>query len=215
MPSIQILFVEDQQLIAEAIHQLIRGYENINIVSVAHNYEEAIRQLIPSRLDLILLDINIPRYNHGKPQMAGFDVLEYIRKQKIDTKVIVLSNHADEDIIKRANKLGAKAYLLKNTSPKELYRAILAVYNGETYESKINFNQADNTHAAVFFCRLTKREKEVASMVSKGGTNQEIANKLGLQLSTVVGYRENIIEKLGAKNTPDMVRIIFQNGLLD
>ncbi len=220
-PIIRILLVEDKHLIAEAFSKLLTDFSDLEVIAISNNRDEAIHQLSLQSIDIVLLDLQIPLRNLGKPKVAGFEVLEYLKQNTNRVKTIVLSNYNEYAFIKKAEQLGAKGYLLKNTNSKELYNAIQTVHKGGSYfqndvETQLKTKQeSENSYEPVIaYAKLTKREKEVAKMVSHGFTSKDIAEALSIRAGTVDEYRDNIINKLDAKNTADMIRIIYENGLL-
>ncbi|AXE18171.1 hypothetical protein DR864_10675 [Runella rosea] len=220
-PSIRILLVEDKYLIAEAFSRLLADFTDLEVIGISNNRDEAIHQLKIHKIDIVLLDLQIPLRNLGRPKIAGFEVLEYLQSIPKNTKTIILSNYNDFTFIKKAEQLGAKGYLLKNTTSKELYNAILTVYQGGSYfqsevETQLKTKQEEEELEPInAFAKLTKREKEVSKLLSHGFTSKDIAKALSIRAGTVDEYRDNIMSKLDAKNTADMIRIIYENGLLE
>ncbi|TAF47454.1 MAG: DNA-binding response regulator [Runella slithyformis] len=219
---INILLVEDKHLIAEAFSRLLSDFADLSIVAIASNHQEAIFQLNNHQIDLVLLDLQIPLRNLGKTKLAGFDVLEYTKTHFQKLKTIILSNYNEHTFIKKAEQLGAKGYLLKNTTSAELYRAIQMVHKGGSYfqvevekQLQTKQQQDEDQDAVVGFAKLTRREKEVTKLLAHGFTSRDIASALFIKASTVDEYRDNIMVKLEAKNTAEMIRIIYENGLLD
>jgi DNA-binding NarL/FixJ family response regulator len=220
-PIIRILLVEDKYLIAEAFSRLLADFTDLEIIGISNNRDEAIYQLASREIDIVLLDLQIPLRNLGQPKVAGFEVLEYLQDVPQHAKTIVLSNYNDYTFIKKAEQLGAKGYLLKNTTSQELCNAIRTVYQGGSYfqsevETQLKTKQEDEEQNPVnAYAKLTKREKEVSKLLSHGFTSKDIAKALSIRAGTVDEYRENIISKLDARNTADMIRIIYENGLLE
>lgn len=218
---VRILIAEDVGLVAEGFCKLLEMKpERFVVAGVTDNLDDTLRTLEHAPPDVLLLDLNLPLARQGTPKLAGFDVLEYLGRHKPGVRAIVLSQHNDYSFIKRALHLNARGYMLKNTTSAELFEAIRAVVDGHLYlppRVKLQLQLRDDPSTddpTIAFARLSKREVEVVRLVAQGFTSQEIANFLKLQRGTVEEYRENVIGKLGAKNAPDMVRIVYENRLL-
>ncbi len=218
---VRVLIAEDVGLVAEGFCKLLEMTpDRFTVAGVTENLEDTLRALQHNPAEIVLLDLNLPLVRQGTPRLAGFDVLEFIQKQRLAVQAIVLSQHNDYTFIKRALHLNARGYILKNTSSTELFGAIRAVCEGQIYlppkvKQQLQLREDPATDdATIAFAKLSKREVEVVRLVAQGYTSQEIATFLKLQRSTVEEYRENIITKLGARNAPDMVRIVYENHLL-
>lgn len=219
--KIRVIIADDHKLFAQSLNIALNNHEKIEIVTICHNSKEAIWGLQLHKPDILLLDLNMPTTGTDILRATGFDVLEQIKNISNDTtKVIVISNYSDSGLIKKTLKLGAWGYLLKNTSIEELELAIYQVYEGKKYlpknvQENLNLDKAqsddDNFVGASL---LTKREREVLKLLSKGFTNEDIATALGIKKFTVMEYRENMMTKLKAVNAPDLIRIAYEQCLL-
>lgn len=221
-PRIRLLLVEDKHLIAEALDRLLSLCRDLEVVAIAGNRDDAVHQLSLHTFDLVLLDLQIPLRPAGRPKVVGFEVLEYLRQSHKGMKVIILSNLNGYSFIKQAERSGADGYLMKNTNFKELYEAIVTVHGGGScFQGQVKIQRQskaedDNAHEPVVaFARLTKREREVVALLSHGFTSKDIALELKIKAGTINEYRDNIISKLDARNTADMIRIVYENGLLE
>jgi DNA-binding NarL/FixJ family response regulator len=130
----------------------------------------------------------------------------------------------EESYVSEILNNGAKGYILKNTGRDELLRAINAVHSGSTYFSKevtetimkglINARKSSNK-AGTVIPKISRREKEVLKLIAEEFTTQEIAEKLFISLKTVESHRSNLLAKLNARNSAGLVRISYENNLLD
>jgi DNA-binding NarL/FixJ family response regulator len=219
--KIRVLIADDHKLFAQSLLVTLNNNEKIEVVTICHNSKDTLWDLQLHKPDILLLDLNMPTTGKDILRATGFDVLEQLKTTSNNpTKAIVLSNYTDYGLIKQSLKLGAMGYLLKNTSIEELELAICEVFAGKTYLPKnvlenieLEKTQQDED-SFVGACLLTKREREVLKLLSKGFTNENIAKALGIKKFTVMEYRENMMNKLKAVNAPDLVRIAYEQHLL-
>ena len=217
---VRILIAEDHTLFAEAVGQLFKKLPQYLLVGVCQNAHETLWMLQKHEVDILLLDLNIPQQRMETPQMGGINILDYLRHDSIcKAQIIIISSFNDFQLTTTALKKGASGYLLKNTTSNELLKAIEEVRAGRIYLQKEVANQisikGETDEEEALIGLLTPREKQVAKLVSHGFTSTQIAEKLNLTNHTVNEYKDKAQRKLGAKNAADMVRILYQNRLLD
>lgn len=210
---IYISITDDHLMVIEGLKTMLKNVEDITINESYNTVKETILGIEQKLPDVLLLDINLPDGN-------GVDVCKQLTTKYGSLKVIALSNYEETSFIKQIMKNGAKGYLLKNTDKKELTKAIQKVYLGETYlpkklqEKLLNETIGKRSNSSFFIPSLTKREKEVLSLIIKEHTNDEIADKLFITSKTVEAHRSNLIQKLGVKNVAGLVRVAFEKGLI-
>ena len=179
------------------------------------NGREAIRKARELNVDIIIMDIAMPELN-------GIEATMQISKFSPGTRVIILSMHSTTEHINRAFKAGAHGYLLKESTGKELLDAVRAVFSGRRYVSKkiadillddFVDHPGDSLGKPPLEC-LSPREREIMQLVAEGKTSLEIANIIFLSPKTVETYRSRLMQKLGVKNIPDLVKFSIQNGLI-
>ncbi len=207
---IKIALVDDEQLILEGIKMLLSKDKKISVQftsNTAPDFLDILRQIAPDDFpDVVLVDIQMQ-------PMDGFELVEILRKEYPQLKIMILSSHYKTSVLGYMVKLGVSAFLPKN-SPKQLFiDAIKMVHkNGvfftpEDYQmlqSYMNNSQKKKTLFSVEN-ELTEREKEVIQLICQEFTNQEIAEKLFLSPRTVETHRQRILDKIGAKNTVGLV----------
>jgi len=213
----KILLVDDHRLIRDAIHSYMESDEEYEVVGEASHGQEAIRTLEEMKVDVVLMDINMPI-------MGGLECTKEIKKRWPNIKVLTLSMMIDNQHIKQMMGAGASGYVLKNCTEKELKKAIKTVYEGDTYYSsevtevvmtnlmKINPTKTSNL---VVDMPLTDREKEVLELIIKEFTNNEIADKLFISNRTVDAHKRNLLEKTGSKNIAGLVMYAINNQLFE
>lgn len=213
----KILLVDDHRLIRDAIHSYMEGDDEYEVVGEASHGQEAIRVLEETKVDIVLMDINMPI-------MGGLECTKEITKRWPHIKVLTLSMMSDNQHIKQMMGAGASGYVLKNCTEKELKKAIKTVYGGDTYYSSevteivmtnLMKNNPTKTSHMVVDMPLTEREKEVLELIIKEFTNNEIADKLFISNRTVDAHKRNLLEKTGAKNIAGLVMYAINNQLFE
>lgn len=207
---INILIADDHKVLMDGFISIFKNVEEFQVVASANNGKEVLELLSKTKVDIALLDINMPILN-------GVETCKKINKDYPDVKVIALSMYRQASFIKRMKQNGAKGYVLKDDSADILIEAIHKVHGGEEYYSDQlknilmnNVFQEKNFDAN----SITKREKEVLELIAKGLTNKEISEKLFVSDHTAISHRKNLLSKFNAKNTADLVRIAMEKGLI-
>lgn len=212
---IKIVLADDHKMIREGIKALLRKNSAIEIVGEAETGQEAMDLLAGQAADLVLMDINMPNMN-------GIETTKAIQQAHPTTKVLALTMHNDDTHIVSMLEAGASGYILKTADKETLEDAIDHVYAGETFfppevaqavlQRHLKQKQTSgNGNNRI----LTKREKEVLLLITKGLTNPEIAEKLFISKRTVDAHRRNLLDKLKAKNTAGLVMYAVKQGLID
>lgn len=200
--KIKVFLCEDHTLFRQGIKKLLELEKDIEVVGEASNGVEMLSMLKNTCPDIILLDI-------GMPQMDGVAATYKAKKIAPHSNIIILTVYEDEPHIFEAIKAGAMGYLLKDVSIDGVIQAIRKVYLGESLiqpaiVTKIlkEFSMMDKTKVKPKnkFSRLTKREKEVLRLIALGGTNKEIAKKLGITEKTVKNHISNIFQTIHVNN---------------
>jgi len=203
----KVFIVDDHNVIIEGILSLLQNSDENIVVGTAQNATNCLYFLEKNKVDVILMDINLP-------DMNGLDLCKLVKKTYPEIKILALSIFNQISYINRMISNGASGYLLKNITKDELLQAINAVMEGRTYHSfevnetiKIFKNNAGNLPI------LTKRETDILKLVAAGLTNPQIGEKLFISPDTVDSHRKNLHSKLGVNNTAMLVRYAIENGL--
>lgn len=213
----KILLVDDHRLIRDAIQSYMEGDPEYEVVGEASHGQEAIKFLEENKVDVVLMDINMPI-------MDGLECTKVVLRRWPKVKVLTLSMMSDNQHIKQMMGAGASGYVLKNCSEKELKNAIKTVYEGDTYYSSevtevvmsnLMRNKPTKTSHLVVDMPLTEREKEVLELIIKEYSNQEIADKLFISPRTVDAHKRNLLEKTGSKNIAGLVMYAINNQLFE
>lgn len=213
MRQIKILLVDDHQIIIDGIKSLLDNVENVKVAGEANNGLEAINALKVLTVDIVLMDIDMPKMN-------GIDATKYIKEKFKDTKVIILSVHCEQAMIKNLVKIGTDGYLLKNSSKEELLDAIYKVANGEKYfssEVTLSLLNPEKNESKSFKHTIdfTNRELDVLKLLVDGYTNKQVGEKLFISHRTVDTHRTNIMKKVGVNNVAGLISFAIKTRLVE
>lgn len=193
---IRVLIVDDHPLFRDGMHGLLDSVSETEVVGEAASGEEAITLAENLQPDVILMDIKMPGMN-------GLQAMREILNTSPHIRILIVSMLEDDDSVFAAMRAGARGYVPKGANQAEMLRAIRAVANGEAIfgpgiaQRLIGFFSASRLSVAPkIFPELTEREAEILELISKGNTNEEIAEQLVLSLKTVRNHVSNIFSKL-------------------
>ncbi len=213
LKKIKIAIAEDHKIVREGYLALFEQEESIEIAFAAEDGHVALEQLKSKKIDILLLDINMPNLN-------GTDTITILKEEFPDIKVIMLSMYYDSLFISEFFSKGARAYLNKNCSFETMLDAIFSVHNQGYYLddsiSKILLKKlihSDDIHPIFSDEQLTVRETEVLLLICQGKTNREIAEILFKSTRTIDGYKAKIGIKTNARNSVGMVIYAIKKGL--
>ncbi len=202
---IRLLLTDDHVIVRDGIKTLLKNEEDIQVIAEASNGQEALNVLKSQPIDVVLMDINMPKLNGIQATQAILDLYP-------STIMLILSMHDDREYVSSAIESGARGYVLKSASAEEMFNAIKAVSGGGIYYSsaiaeqlsKKSGNSADS---------LTEREQAILDMLARGLNNKQSAATLGISSRTVETHRRNIKKKLGLSSTPALIRYAIDSGL--
>lgn len=211
---IKVFIADDHKMVIEGLQLLLQSCEDIAVLDYALSGEEAIAKIESLRPDVILMDVNMPGLN-------GIETTKKLLALNAHFKIIAISMHKESSLIKLMLSNGAKGYVLKNAGQDELITAIKTVYAGKMYlDSTVNDivinSVASNSkqNLSDTFPKLSRREKEILSLIMEEYTTQEIADKLFISFGTVETHRRNMLIKTGARNTVGLVKLAIDYNLL-
>jgi DNA-binding NarL/FixJ family response regulator len=217
MEKVKIMLVDDHRIFRDGIVALLETEDNIEILSQASDGEELLAKLKTIKPDIVVLDINMPK-------ISGIEITGIMREEYPDIKVIILSANMDEETIFNSIKAGAKAFLPKHATSKELIDAIFAIEKGDEYISKSisdtimksYFRMAKGGEkTASKIDLLTDRELEIIKWFAEGMSYKEIGAKLFISARTVESHKNNIMEKLELETKVDLVKFAIKNKIID
>ena len=197
---IKVCLVEDQTLVREGIQSLLHLTEDIRVVATASDGEEAREIIEAAKPDVVLLDVRIPKKN-------GLEVLRELQQLKSPPSTIILTTFDDDQMLLEGIKAGAKGYLLKDVSLKDLATAVRTVAAGGTLinpaitEKVLRTLRSDVPAGSIEMVEaLTRREVEILRLLAAGYSNREISEAFGVQEGTIKNHVSNILSKLGVRD---------------
>ena len=211
--SISVMIVDDHKMVREGIRQLLEFDGKIKVIGEAGNGLECLELLNNKELpDVLLLDINMP-------EMNGLEVLQYIRKNKINTKVLILTVHNEIEYLVKAVDMNIDGYILKDSESEVLKNAIFAVCDGEYYIQPelipmLNSRMINRDIDKEKLKSLTKREIEVLKAIAAGLLNKEIATNLGISERTVKNHISNIFKKIDVADRTQAAVFAIKNDIV-
>lgn len=211
---IRILIVDDHQILRDGLRQMLSEEESLTIVAEASNGSEAVAMAATMKPDLILMDVSMP-------VMDGVEATARIHALYPEIKILALTMLDQGSFVQLMLRNGASGYLIKDSGKEELVKAIHDVHEGKRYlaakatDLLIGNISRQQTGSKAFIPALTRREKEVLKLISRGLSDLDISSQLFISPATVESHRKNLRSKLGARNAAEIVRIAMERGLLE
>jgi len=214
--SIRILLAEDHTIVRQGLARLLEDQPDMQVVGEAINGRAAVESAETLKPDVIIMDIAMPLMN-------GIEAAKRIRKSLPKTKIIILSMYSHEHYIHELIETGVSGYLLKDSSGRDIIRAIQAAVNNETFLSpsiskkvmENYFSPKKGSSREEKFKQLSNREREVFQLIAEGHSTRQIADTLNVSVSTVKSHRGKIMLKLGVDTHMQLIRFAMQLGLVD
>ncbi|KAF0108332.1 MAG: putative NarL family two-component system response regulator [Anaerolineaceae bacterium] len=213
MAKQRILLVDDHEVVRLGLKSLLERHPQFDVVGEASNAREALEIVNNTHPDVVVMDIRLPG-------TSGIEACEEITGRFPDTKVIMLTSYAEDEMLFSSIRAGASGYILKQIGGEDLVRALEAVGRGEamldpTVTQRVfqEVRRAVKEEEASAFAHLSQQEKHVLILVSEGKTNREIAKALFLGEGTVRNYVSSILSKLGVNNRAEAAAYAVQHNL--
>jgi len=211
--AVEIFLADDHGVLRAGLRALLNSEDDLEVVGEAASGDEALRLAAELRPDIVLLDLNMPG-------PGGIEITRQLREVLPETRVLVLTVHEDEGLLREAIDVGASGYIIKRAVESELINAIRAVARGDLYihpsmTRALLREPAKRTRAPAGAQEsLTPRETDVLRLIVRGYTNRQAAEELGLSVRTIETHRANLMGKLGLKSRVELVRWAADNDLL-
>lgn len=202
----KVFIVDDHYMVIEGIRSLLQNEKRIEWVGHAMNASSCMAFLQQQQPDVILMDINLP-------DKSGIDLCKEIKSKYKGIHIVGLSSFNQQSFIQKMLGNGASGYVLKNATREELVDAIETVMEGQIFlsnEAELTVQKNENSKTPI----ITRREKEVLLLIADGLTNNEIALKLFISITTVETHRKNLLAKFEVKNTASLIRMATQYQLI-
>jgi two-component system, NarL family, response regulator DevR len=215
MDKVRILIADDHEVVRMGLKALLQQHSHLQVVGEAGTGEEAVQNAMASHPDIVVMDIRMPG-------MSGVDACRQIVEKLPDTRVIMLTSFAEDELLFSAIRAGASGYVLKRIGSNNLIQTIESVARGESVldstmaESVFRqLRQAENSKEAAVFGELSDQEMRVLALIAEGLTNREIAGKLFLGEGTVRNYVSNLLSKLHLSNRAEAAAFAVQHKVKD
>lgn len=209
----RILVVDDHLVVREGLKLIFETEENYEVVGEAENGDKALVLTEQLKPDVILMDLNMPK-------MSGLEVIKALNEKNNSVPIIILTTFNDDNLIMEGLSLGAKGYLLKDTTRQELIRTVDSAIRGEIllqpeisksiFSSKKEQKQSNNS----FNIAITERELFVLQAIARGCTSKEIAIDMGISERTVKAHLTNIYSKLKVDSRSEAVAVAIEQGII-
>lgn len=210
--SISIVIVDDHAIMREGLAQVLGQQPDLEVVGSAGDGRQGLKLIDGLRPDVVILDISMAGLN-------GIEVARQVRERRPDCAVVMLSMHASPEYVFQAMEAGARGYLQKESSAKEIVDAVRAVKAGRRYlgpgiaelvaEHLASRKPGDNPLQL-----LSRREREILQLVAEGRSSSEIGALLFLSPKTVDSYRSRLMGKLGLADVPALVKFAIRHGVI-
>ena len=202
--KIGVLIAEDHSLVRRGLAAIINMEEDVAVLGEAADGEEAVELWRQLRPDVVLMDLRMPK-------LEGVEAIRRIRHEDPEAGIIVLTTFDHDEDIYAGLRAGAKAYLLKDVQPEELFRCIRAVHAGEAYlQSKVAAKLAQRVQEQP----LTGREEQILKLLAEGKSNRAIGVVLHISESTVKSHLKSLFVKLDVTSRAEAIALAARRGLV-
>lgn len=210
---IRVLVVDDHAILRDGIRSILASQEDMIVVGEADDGLQAVEYTKALSPDIVLMDLSMPGLN-------GLDATRAIMEQFPQVKVLILTQHDNREYIMPVLQAGAAGYVLKRSGRREMLNAIRQVHEQGAFLASSLTQQVLQEYSQRWRNKggeeqhLTEREHQVLKLTAKGKSNKEIAQELGISPKTVSVHRTNVMTKLGAQNTVELIRFAAREHLV-
>ena len=215
MAKARVLIADDHEVVRQGILSLVKMLNQFEVCGEATDGRDAVQKAKELRPDIVIIDI-------GMPQLNGLDATRQIMRERPSTKVLVLTMHDSEQVVREVLEAGARGYLLKSDAGRDLVSALEALQLNKTFfttkisemvlASFLNSRTMEPTPSNAL--GLTSREREVIQLVAEGKSTKEVAVTLGLSVKTADTHRSNLMRKLGVHSVSELVLYAIRNNII-
>jgi DNA-binding NarL/FixJ family response regulator len=209
--NIRVLIADDHPIVRKGLRLSVEEDAGLKVVGEASDGQAALDMIKKLRPQVAVLDIDMPK-------LDGLAVARELARQKLETKIIFLTFHADEDLFRNAMELGSKGYILKDSASQEIVAGVRAVASGRPYISsaiteKLLHPQKPPAVQDGITANLTPTERRIMRLIAEGKTSKEIGAELSIHYRTVENHRTNICRKLNleGEGANALLRFALQN----
>ena len=209
---IRVLIADDHLIVREGLKQVLSKYIDIEVVAEAETCQQVLKKVDEETFDVILLDVKMP-------DGLGLDIIKKIQEKSTDLPILMLSAYPEEQYAMAALRSGAAGYLVKESLPKELIKAIREVFLGRKYiSSTLAGKMADylqSEEKVLPHEKLSSREFQVMCLIAAGKTVSVIADELKISVKTVSTHRTRALDKMEMENNIEFARYAAKHGLIE
>ena len=210
----EIVLADDHKVVRQGLRALLEAEPDFRVVGETGDGLEAVQLVERLKPDVLVLDLMMPG-------LSGLEVTRQVTKRLPQTRVVILSMHADQAYVLEALKNGASGYVLKESSTADLVQAVREVLAGRRYLSPPLSEHAIEAYVGMAkettldrYKTLTTREREVLHLAAEGHTNAEIADRLSISSRTAETHRANMMRKLDLRSQTDLIRYALRRGII-
>lgn len=213
MSVIKLIVVDDHTIVRQGLVSMLEETGECQVLAQAADGAEALDLVLKTKPDVVVTDLSMPR-------LSGLELVKRVREKLPSAKTLVLTVHEEDEYILPIIRAGASGFLNKDTSVGELMAAIKAIHSGQAYfgpratRALAEQQQRPRDTSLNPYETLTARERETFQLVVEGKTTKEIAQILDIGVKTAENHRARMMEKLGLRNTAEVVRFAARKGLL-
>jgi DNA-binding NarL/FixJ family response regulator len=214
MSRITVVLADDHHVVRQGLRALLETQSDFGVIGEEADGLKVVDMVERLRPNVLVLDVQMPGLN-------GLEITRRIAQRTLNTRVVILSMHANETYVLEALRHGAAGYVLKDADPAEVVEAVREVSAGRRYLSRGLSDRAIDayaekakTTATDAYESLTNREREVLQLAAESSSIAEIGARLGISPRTVETHRENLMRKLGLQSQTDLIRYALRRGIL-
>jgi DNA-binding NarL/FixJ family response regulator len=217
MPALQLLLADDHEIVRQGLRAMLDSQRDCKVIGEASDGRQAVAMTKELNPDVVILDIAMPSLN-------GLEATRQILKFRPQTKVLVLTMHESDTVIREVLDAGARGYILKTDAGRDLVSAVDSLRRNKTFFTsrvsqmildgflKGNTRQQDTPAPGA---RLTPRQREIVQLLAEGKSSKEVAVALNLSVKTAETHRANIMRKLDCHSVSEVVRYAIRNKIID
>jgi DNA-binding NarL/FixJ family response regulator len=216
MPALKVLLADDHEIVRKGLRSMLEAQRDCEVVGEAGDGRQAVAMTKELKPDVVILDISMPLLN-------GMEATRQILKDRPQTKVLVLTMHESDPLIREVLDAGARGYILKTDAGRDLVTAVESLRRNKTFfTSRVSqmildgFLKGDTRpqEAEQRGIRLTPRQREIVQLLAEGKSSKEVAVELNLSVKTAETHRANIMRKLDCHSVSEVVRYAIRNQII-